>query len=53
MPKVKHRKPTGYTFDYVTAGRRPTKYAKDLQGLGYKTRVIKDAGSWFVYRKRK
>ncbi len=53
MPEIKHRIPTGYIFDCVTTGSKPVKYVKDLNRLGYKTKVVKDAGSWFVYRKRK
>jgi hypothetical protein len=51
MEIVKFKKPQGYYFDYVTVGNRPTKYAKDLESLGYKVKIIRHKKHWFVYRK--
>ncbi|MFW6173967.1 MAG: hypothetical protein ACOC5T_09505 [Elusimicrobiota bacterium] len=54
LVKVHHRKPRGYTFDSVWKLEKSAyEMADELEKLGYKTIVIPEDNTWYVYRKKK
>lgn len=51
--KVKHRKPRGYTFDTVWVDPvSAADMSHKLESMGYITKIAKEKGSFFVYRKK-
>jgi len=52
--KIKHRKPTGYIYDGAFSLKNSAKdMSKELNKMGYDTKIIKEDKTYFLYRKKR